>query len=162
MSSLRVNLVRQTYVAPPQRRGDSDGVGDVISYISQLGLQDINDIQSRANKQVDTVLSDHELALALFAEEAEGLLNIARARHNDDHMPPRSILEELEEMEEAARYDRLVAVAISEGRPIPPRPARVRSAVEPERILEPEPLFELDPAFASDMCDTLRLSVALH
>lgn len=36
----------------------------------------------------------------------------------------RFILEELEELEEVARYDRLVALAISEGNPISQRPER--------------------------------------
>lgn len=96
-----------------------DALADVITYISQLSLDGIDSLQSRAQDK-DAVLTDEELAMAIFAEEAEGLLNIAKDRVSN--VRGRSIYEELEEIESAARYDRLVALAISEGRPIPPRP----------------------------------------
>lgn len=60
--------------------------------------------------------------MALFAEEAEGLLNIAKDRVGQAIGRASTMIEELEEMEAAARYDRLVAFAISEGQEIPPRP----------------------------------------
>lgn len=113
---------------PPPSPEAVNGITDVISYISRLGLQDIRTLQSRAQQRdANTGLTDQELALALFAEEAEGLLNIARDHVADginDGSRSLTILEELEEMEEAARYDHLVALAISEGNPIPPRPDR--------------------------------------
>lgn len=105
---------------------DYDAVTDVLSYISRLDLDDIESLQSRSrNKQRDEeVLSDEELAMLLFAEEAEGLLNITKEYRAEDSSEPRSMLQELLELEEAARYDHQVALAISEGRPIPPRPER--------------------------------------
>ena len=109
-----------------------DGITDVISYISRLDLQDIHSLQSRAHDtSSNTALSDQELALALFAEEAEGLLNIAKEHvlHGDDIGPSSlAIQQELEEREETARYDHLVALAISQGNPIPPRPPRRQRA----------------------------------
>lgn len=104
------------------------GISDVISYISQLDVQGIEDLQSRAhNKDEDQIRTDEELAWALFAEEAQGLLNVVKDRaleDESDESSNHSVLEELEAMEEAARYDRLVALAIYEGEPIPPRPRR--------------------------------------
>lgn len=60
--------------------------------------------------------TDEELASSLFAEEAAGLLSVTQG--------PLTVLEELEEMVEVARYAYLVALAISQGTPIPPKPAR--------------------------------------
>ena len=66
-------------------------------------------------------LDDEDLALALFAEEAEGLLNFTK-----DHLANGSVgeelFEELIEMEEIAHYDHLMAVALSQGKEPPPRP----------------------------------------
>lgn len=127
MNQFHVRIVHQpamTRSTQTSGRG-TYGVTDVISYISQLDLRGIDDIQSRAHsKQEDTALTDEELALALFAEEASGLLSVARDRYGQDDSQSHSIMDELEEMEDAARYDHLVALAIHEGRPIPPRPQR--------------------------------------
>ncbi len=105
-----------------------NGVADVISYISRLDLQDIEALQERAQRRNSSVgVTDEELALALFAKEAEGLLNVAQGRvvyQRNDGGRPLTVFEELEEMEEVARYDHLVALAVSQGTPIPPRPAR--------------------------------------
>ncbi|EKM60894.1 uncharacterized protein PHACADRAFT_247113 [Phanerochaete carnosa HHB-10118-sp] len=105
---------------PATERGNA-ALTDVFAYISRLSLDDIDTLQSRVQAG-DPALSDEELAMALFAEEAAGLLNVAKghAGHSARHRP---IVEELEEIEAAARYDHLVALAISEGRPIPPMPA---------------------------------------
>jgi hypothetical protein len=104
-----------------------DGISEVISYIAQLDIQDIQSLKSRVhNRNSVANQTDEELALALFAEEAEGLFNVAMHHMNEGagSSSSRSVLEELEELEEAARYDHLVALAISQGNPIPPRPAR--------------------------------------
>ncbi|KAI0690700.1 hypothetical protein BC835DRAFT_1548023 [Cytidiella melzeri] len=132
MSRFHVQIARQVPSRPPSP-DLGGGITDVISYISQLGLHDIQSLQSQAhNKDSDAALTDEELALALFAEEAEGLLNITRAHVlGSSNSSSRSILEELEEMEEAARYDHLVALAISQGNPIPPRPPRRTRTQQP-------------------------------
>lgn len=112
-------------------------MADVITYISQLGLDDIESLQARSRNK-DAALTDEELALALFAEEAEGLLNITRERASSTSTrgdSSRTVLEELEELEELealARYDHLVALAISEGRPIPPMPILRHAASQTE------------------------------
>lgn len=111
-----------------------NGVAGVISYISRLELQDIQTLQERAQRGNSSVgVTDEELALALFAEEAEGLLNVAQGHvvdQRNDGGRPLTVFEELEEMEEVARYDHLVALAISQGTPIPPRPARRQRGTE--------------------------------
>lgn len=105
----------------PATERNNDTLTDILTYISQLSLDDIDTLQSRVQSN-DPTLSDEELAMALFAEEAAGLLNVAKEHVGQSTRESRSIVEELEEMEAAARYDRIVALAISEGHPIPPRP----------------------------------------
>ncbi|THG94000.1 hypothetical protein EW026_g7379 [Hermanssonia centrifuga] len=114
-------------LAPP-----ADGFSDVISYISQLALDDIESLQERSrNKGRDEeIMTDEELAMMIFAEEAEGLLNIRREHISERSNKPCSMLQELLEMEEAARYDHQVALAISEDRPIPPRPPRIATLTD--------------------------------
>lgn len=110
---------------------DSDVLTDIITYISRLSVDGIDSLQSYAHNK-DELLSDEELAMAIFAEEAEGLLNIAKDRVERSSSPDLSIVQELEEMEIAARYDRMVAIAISEGGPLPPRPSvRARITLTP-------------------------------
>lgn len=96
---------------------------DILSYISSLQIADIDSLQARASNHRGAVddLNDEELAMLLFAQEAEGLLNITKdyASGSTSHRP---LLEELAAREEMARYDHEVALAISEGRPIPPPP----------------------------------------
>lgn len=99
-----------------------DAFADVFAYISSLSLDDIDTLQSHAPGGSST-LSDEELAMALFAQEAAGLLNIAKEHAGQSTRHNRSIIEELEEMEALARYDHQVALAIAEDRPIPPMPA---------------------------------------
>ena len=60
-------------------RHNSDVLADVISYISELSLDGIDSLQSRMLNK-DDALSDEELAMALFAEEAQGMLNVAKER----------------------------------------------------------------------------------
>lgn len=121
----------------PPTPPEDGGIAAVIAYISQLELQDIESLQLLLydeDEDNDAVLSDEAIALALFAEEAQGLLNIARERALDEEFTrsgSRSILEELEGLEEDARYDHLVALAISEGNPIPPRLERRGRAAAP-------------------------------
>lgn len=123
-------------------------LADVFSYISELSLDGIDTLQSRALSRDDT-LSDEELAMALFAEEAEGLLNIAKDRATHAISRTATIFEELEEMEAAARYDHLVALAISEGRDIPPRPPFAPRA----NIVEPDSDDESSGASSSSASD---------
>ena len=110
---------------PMVQATEYDAVADVLGYISRLDLDDIESLQSRRNKHHDEeTLSDEELAMLLFAEEAEGLLNITKEHRTETSEEPRSMLQELLDLEDAARYDRQVAWAIAEDLPIPPRPER--------------------------------------
>lgn len=96
----------------------------VLQYISQLRIDDIEDLQSRHTEDEDA-LSDEELAKLIFAQEAESLLNVTR-----DHIAgpsfsladSQTLMEELIAMEEMARFDHAVALALSEDRPPPIRP----------------------------------------
>ena len=83
--------------------GAGDGLGDLISYIAQLDLQDIQSLQSRAHNSSSAAnQTDEELALLLFSEEAEGLFNIAAEHMNggDGSSRSKSVVEELEELDE--------------------------------------------------------------
>ncbi|KZT06378.1 uncharacterized protein LAESUDRAFT_714427 [Laetiporus sulphureus 93-53] len=106
----------------------NDELTDLLSYISQLGLDDIDDLLSRNATGSGDALNDEELALLVFAEEAQGLLNIVK-----DHVSAApsgvvddvtTLLDQLVVMEDMARYDREMAIALSEGRDPPPRPVR--------------------------------------
>lgn len=101
-----------------------DAITDVLNYITALDLDDIESLQSRSRGHQKNVLSDEELAWQLFAEEAEGLLNITKQHRSEGSVETWSMLQELLEREEDARYDHEVALAIAEDRPIPPRPER--------------------------------------
>ena len=109
---------------------------DILSYISKLQISDIDSLQARAsNHSGDAQLDDEELAMLLFAQEAEGLLNFSKDHASGSSS--RSLLEELTAMEEMARYDHEVALAISEDRPIPSPPARRNTQPFVVRIVYP-------------------------
>lgn len=101
-----------------------DPIMDIIAYITQLDLDDIESLQERSRHKVETALSDEELAMLLFVEEAEGLLNITKGHRAASVPQSGSLLQELMDREELERYDHQVALAISEDRPIPPPPGR--------------------------------------
>ena len=115
------------------------GLEAVLQYISQLDIDDIDDLQAR-NAQEDASLTDEELAKLIFAQEAESLLNVTRTHISGLAVPDSNVLiEELIAMEEMARFDHEVALAIAEDRPIPVRPEQPRN-----RPRSPTPLFEDD------------------
>lgn len=110
---------------------------DILSYISKLQITDIDSLQARAsNHGGDAGANDEELAMLLFAQEAEGLLNVTKD-HANGSSSQRSLLEELTAMEEMARYDHEVALAISEDRPIPSPPTRRNTRPFVVRIVYP-------------------------
>lgn len=103
----------------------ADGTDSLLIHISRLSLTEIDALQALLDADLSFEhVSDEDLAIWMFAEEARSLLTIAKEfrdgdeDHGDDL--EQFLLEELEEIEEMARYDREVAIAISEERPIPP------------------------------------------
>ena len=95
----------------------------MMEHISLLTVADIDVVLSKRRQTESSVLlSDNELALALFAEEAEGLLNITKGRISASNYDNESFADELFNMEQMAHYDHLMAIALSEGRAPPPRP----------------------------------------
>ena len=103
-----------------------DGLSALMELISAMSTDTIDDLLAKRkapNTSVD--LSDDDIALALFAEEAEGLLNFAKD-HRVEGAVDEGLLDELMELEEMAHYDHLMAIALSQGKEPPPRPHRVR------------------------------------
>ncbi len=74
---------------------------DILNYISLLQIADIDSLQARASNNHGATgdLNDEELAMLLFAQEAEGLLNITKD-YASGSSSERPLLEEL-----AARED---------------------------------------------------------
>ena len=103
-----------------------------MEHISQLTVHDIDNILSKRTSTAESsarVLSDHDVALAFFAEEATGLLNISKDRAKARGSDSEALADELYDIEQMALYDHLVAVALSEGRdppPLPPMRGRAR------------------------------------
>ncbi|CAL1696541.1 unnamed protein product [Somion occarium] len=108
-------------MASTSNRPNANGLASVLQYITLLDQDDIEDLQSHTGPSVDVVLSDEELARLLFAQEASSLLNISKDYASGSSTEGRSLLEELTAMEEMARFDHEMAVALSEGRPLPTR-----------------------------------------
>lgn len=124
----------------PNPAGPENELSAVLTYISRLDANDIDRIQSCSQSlgaedtRTDALLSDEELALRYFAEEAQGLLAIAKEYLTSDpdyeiHGTP-TLLHQLVAMEEMARRDRELAIALSEGRD-PPSPASRESPAGP-------------------------------
>ncbi|EMD41697.1 hypothetical protein CERSUDRAFT_110272 [Gelatoporia subvermispora B] len=111
---------------------ESDVFSSLFTYIANLGLDDLDELESHSkNTRRDGTLtsssaplSDEELALQLFWEEAQPLLSIAKdflvggSRVEDDSQ---TLLDEFAAVEEMARLDHEMAIALSEGRDPPPR-----------------------------------------
>ena len=95
-----------------------------MDHISRLAMNDIDDILSkRGNSSVlSAPLSDRELALSFFAEEAEGLLIMSRDYALSGGVDGRNLAVELLNIEETAHYDHLIAIALSEDKEPPSRP----------------------------------------
>ncbi|KAF7789869.1 hypothetical protein EIP86_000817 [Pleurotus ostreatoroseus] len=135
-----------------------DPIVDMIAYITRLDLDDIESLQERSRHkgQGGTTLSDEELAMLLFVEEAEGLLNIVKGHGASSVRQPATLLQELVEREEMERYDHEVALAIHEGRPIPSPPER-RSIATSDNFLTREvpvlhaPTITVDDAIFSSL-----------
>ena len=105
------------------------GLEAVLQYISQLDVDDIDDLQAR-NARNESSLSDEELAKLLFAQEAESLLNLTRARiAGPSAVGTQNFIEELIAIEEMARFDHELALALSEDRPLPVRPELPRQTL---------------------------------
>ncbi|TBU35055.1 hypothetical protein BD311DRAFT_201275 [Dichomitus squalens] len=94
----------------------------LLALVASYGLQDVEDIRGRKKgKAISGPLSDEELALQFFAEEARALQtlvsDIAFAHSIDEALrTDADLLEEHERAEEVARRDREIARAIAEGR----------------------------------------------
>ncbi|KAI0082223.1 hypothetical protein K474DRAFT_846399 [Panus rudis PR-1116 ss-1] len=92
-----------------------------LQYIVHLNVTEIDDLQARARTDPnDTQLTDEELAMLLFVQDAESLLNRTR-EHKRTRDDSDSLLEEFFDWEETARFDHELAIALSEGRPPPVR-----------------------------------------
>ena len=87
--------------------------------------------------------------MLLFAEEAEGLLNIVKGHGASSVRQPASLLQELVEREEMERYDHEVALAIHEGRPIPSPPERRSIATTDSSLSQEVPVLHA-PAIPID------------
>ncbi|CCM02211.1 uncharacterized protein FIBRA_04291 [Fibroporia radiculosa] len=102
---------------------------DTLATIAELTLADIDSFQAsrKGKKNASAPLSDAELALQLYAEEAQHLLGVAKdvvfARSIDSALDSDfALVSELARAEASACHDRDVAVAISRGRPPPLAP----------------------------------------
>lgn len=101
-----------------------DGLTALLAHISHLTPYQLDDLLAKRNQTAAPVpsISDEELALLLFAEEAEGLLNIAKDHVANEAELEDTLFDALLEAEETAEYDRSMAIALSQGRNPPPRP----------------------------------------
>ena len=106
-----------------------DELAASLQAIAISALQDIADVQSnqKGKSREGLPRSDAQLALDIFAEEANALLSTARdfeiAVQLEKAMRlDAPILEEHRAMEERASRDREMALALSQGRAPPPRP----------------------------------------
>ncbi|KAI0724353.1 hypothetical protein C8T65DRAFT_563522 [Cerioporus squamosus] len=100
-----------------------------MAHISRLTITELDSLLANRNQPESRTpsLSDEELSLLLFAEEAEGLLNIAKNHVTSETELEDVLFNALLEVEETAEYDRAIAIALSQGRNPPPRPQpRVR------------------------------------
>ena len=136
---------------PANRRGsgDEDDVLTLFNIVATSALDDVAELQAnhKGKSRAGLLLSDYQLALEMFAEEATGLLQSTRdfeialglekAMRTDVR-----ILEEHRNAEERAVRDREMALALSQGRAPPHRP--------------PTPL---SPEVADIASDLLRLSI---
>ncbi|KAI0768485.1 hypothetical protein BD413DRAFT_614362 [Trametes elegans] len=124
-----------------------NGISALLELISELSLREINHLQMKQRvdgraRPAGTATDDNELALALFADEAASLLNISK----DRILNPRyrqDLLDELIAIEETARYDHALALALSEGRPPPPRPPGLKCR---QRKREGDPIGLASPS----------------
>ncbi|KAI0662640.1 hypothetical protein C8Q70DRAFT_1089640 [Cubamyces menziesii] len=113
----------------------------LLSLIAAFTLEDVNEIKAQQDaKGQDGALTDEELALQLFAEEAGALDAMANdmlvAQSLDRALKADAgLLEEFARMEETARRDREYAIAISQGRR-PTYQARTESCVICRDVIE--------------------------
>jgi hypothetical protein len=109
---------------------------DLLALLASFALEDVEDIQAaqkgKGKGKANAPPSDAELALRLYAEEAEALATFAKdaafARSFDSALAadaPALASHMREELQ--AQYDHDVAVAIFQGRPPPPPPAAIAS-----------------------------------
>lgn len=100
----------------------------LMQLVAACYLEDVTELQaSHKGKSREGDVCDHQLALEMFAEEANTLLTstrdmeialgLERALRLDA-----AVIQELGITEERASRDREMAVALNEGRPPPPRP----------------------------------------
>jgi hypothetical protein len=102
---------------------------ELLSLFAACALEDVHDQQAsqKGKARHDAPLNDAEIALRLYAEEAEALAVFSRDRalaHSVDSAltTDRTALAEFMREELDARYDHEMALALAQGRPVPPRP----------------------------------------
>ena len=90
----------------------------LIAHISRLDLAGLDAMLAKCASPKGSSLSDEELAIALFAQEAEGLLHIAKdhtVQGLDDAAKTDVLLEELLQLEQDAQRDHAIALALTLG-----------------------------------------------
>ncbi|KAI8995299.1 hypothetical protein BD414DRAFT_410253 [Trametes punicea] len=101
---------------------DLDDPATLLSLIAKLSLEDVNELRSQhVGARSDGTLTDEELALELFAEEATVLDTFARDMRVAQSLgraleSDADLLDDMARLEEMARRDREFAIAIAEGR----------------------------------------------
>ncbi|KAI0670102.1 hypothetical protein C8Q78DRAFT_167871 [Trametes maxima] len=104
-----------------------DGLSELLEHISLLRPDQIQEAESARAHASQRSSSDWVLAFSAFAEEAEALLNVSKDHlSGQDSRRGKDLLDKLIEVEETARYDHMLALALSEGRPPPPMPPHLR------------------------------------
>ncbi|KAI0651651.1 hypothetical protein C8Q79DRAFT_49464 [Trametes meyenii] len=114
---------RVTRTPPPPL----DGLSELLEHISQLRSDQIQEAEYVRESAKQRLSSDRVLAFSAFAEEAEALLNVSKDHlSGHDSRRGKDLLDKLIDIEETARYDHMLALALSKGRPPPPMPPRLR------------------------------------
>ena len=93
-----------------------NGLTSLLQYITSLNNDNIQDLMALGEgSHVDEELDDEALARFLFAQEAASLLNVTLDHRADSSDPAdETLLQELMAMEEMARSDREMALALEE------------------------------------------------
>lgn len=103
----------------------TNGLTGLLQYITLLNDDEIEDLKTLGDDVDVDELDDEGLARFLFAQEAASLLNMTKDhRSSSANEADISLLDELASIEEMARFDHEMALALAEGRPPPTRSER--------------------------------------
>ncbi|CAL1696543.1 unnamed protein product [Somion occarium] len=129
--------------------GSEDDLADMLLLVASMTPEDVEDFQGHRNGKAADAMTDEELAVQIYAEEANNLLILAQdsvftRSLNTALRSDRSLIRQMVQEETSAIRDRRMALAMSSGRIDVPVSTRHSVADDPASLMSAETSSDSD------------------